>query len=101
MVKRSVVVAAGAALMLCAAAGAQDYREGPPRDSSTPSTQRDRSIDRPVGGTSGAPASGMVSGPTPRERERDDTGHEIRDSTFPNQSVRVPWTPNEAGFIQE
>ena len=101
MVKRSVIVATGTAFMLCTAAHAQDYREGPPSDPPTPSTQRDMSIERPVGGTSGAATSGMVSRATPSERERDDIQRGIRDETFPNQSVRVPWTPNEAGFIQE
>lgn len=103
MFKRSVIIAASSAALLCIAANGS-FAESDAAESSAPSGERQAFVDGPVGQTSGSAESGALrgSGYMNRSAEKDGVHQSaIRDPYAKEGSVRVPWTVNEAGFIQE
>ena len=102
MFKRSLIIAAGTASLLFgygyAGATESDKMDSPQ------SEERQAFVDGPVGQTSGTAASGAVGNRAEMHRYGEpgiDRVPAIRDKYLSSGGVRVPWTVNESGFIQE
>jgi len=103
MFKRSLIIAASSASLLCIAANAS-FAEGDSAEFLAPSSERQAFVNGPVGQTSGGAESGALrgSGYMNRSAEKGDKQPSaIHDPYAQDGSVHVPWTVNEAGFIQE